>query len=176
MTEPGQVHYIQYIKPQYSNTADPVIVNGSEGPYADEAALLTSFNAADNPKYDVALANFGFTEPVSKVPALQHYRLVHESPTRVSSVDKPDVRDVKIFEFVPGAVIHGEGIIEIPVVTNTGRNFTYRQESVNGSFIVPYPSNTKVGDITTLGPYRINSTGKEYKVTEDQVQNRREVA
>ena len=169
MTEPGQVHYIQYMKPQYSKTADPVIVNGSQVTYDVGTALMQNFKSADNPEYDTALVNYVYTEPVSKIPALQHYRLIHESPTRASPADLSDVRYVKIFEYVPGAVIRGEGVIEIPVMTNVGRKFVYRQESVNGTFIVPYPSNTKVGDVTTLGPYRINSTGKEYVVSDDQI-------
>ena len=47
---------------------------------------------------------------------------------------------MKIFERVEGAVIPGEGVIEVTVVTNTGREFVYRQASENGTFIVPYSS------------------------------------
>ncbi|WP_319578862.1 oligosaccharyl transferase, archaeosortase A system-associated [uncultured Methanospirillum sp.] len=169
MTQPGQVHYIQYMKPEYSKTSDPVIVNGSQMPYDAGAAMLESSKSTVGPEYETALVNYIYTEPVSTVPALQHYRLVHESPTRASPEGLPDVRYVKVFEYVPGAVIHGEGIIEIPVKTNTGRTFVYKQESVNGTFTVPYPTNTKVGDVTTQGPYRISSTGKEYQVTGDQI-------
>ncbi|MDD1730094.1 MAG: oligosaccharyl transferase, archaeosortase A system-associated [Methanospirillum sp.] len=170
MAEPRQVHYIQYMKPEFSKTSDPVIVNGSQMPYAAGAALLESSNSSLGPEYGTALVNYAYTEPVSKVPALQHYRLVHESPTRASPESLPDIRYVKIFEYVPGAVIHGEGVIEIPVTTNTGRNFVYRQESTNGTFTVPYPTNAKIGDVTTTGPYKIVSTGKEYQVTDDQIQ------
>nr|WP_319539782.1 oligosaccharyl transferase, archaeosortase A system-associated [uncultured Methanospirillum sp.] len=169
MTKPGQVHYIQYMKPEYSKTSDPVIVNGSQMTYDAGAAMLESSKSTVGPEYETALVNYIYTEPVSTVPALQHYRLVHESPTRASPEGLPDVRYVKVFEYVPGAVIHGEGIIEIPVKTNTGRTFVYKQESVNGTFTVPYPTNTKVGDVTTQGPYRISSTGKEYQVTDDQI-------
>ncbi|MFH0968759.1 MAG: oligosaccharyl transferase, archaeosortase A system-associated, partial [Methanobacteriota archaeon] len=170
MKEPGQVHYIQYMNPPYSRTTDPLIVNGSEVPYAEGKALIQNFNAAANPEYNVTLVNYVYTDPLSKVPALKHFRLVHESPTRASPQELPDVRYVKIFEYVPGAVIPGDGIIEIPVVTNTGRTFVYRQESVNGTFTVPYPTEAKTGDVTTQGPYKIVSTGKEYIVTENQIQ------
>jgi dolichyl-phosphooligosaccharide-protein glycotransferase len=76
-------------------------------------------------------------QPVKKVPALTHYRLVHESPTNISVLLNagpgtsalPDIRSVKVFEYVKGARIAGEGIIELPVITNTGRTFVYRQES-----------------------------------------------
>jgi dolichyl-diphosphooligosaccharide--protein glycosyltransferase len=110
--------------------------------------------------------------PVESVEALQHYRLIHESDTNVFR-DKTvgDLKYVKIFEYVPGAVIKGEGIIEIPLKTNTGRTFTYRQESINGSFIVPYPTDGTVSGITTLGPYTIVSTGKTVTVTESDIQS-----
>lgn len=169
MTEPGKVHYIQYMNPQYSKTNDPVIVKGSEVLYAEGLASLKNFSATDNPEYGAALVNYVYTSPVSKIPALDHYRLIHESPTRASPATLPDIRYVKIFEYVPGAIIPGDGIIEIPVVTNTGRKFVYRQESVNGTFTVPYPTNAKVGDVTTQGPYRITGTGKEYQITDDQI-------
>ena len=48
------------------------------------------------------------------------------------------IKMVKIFEYVNGARIPGEGTIEIPLVTNTRRTFTYRQDSTDGRFIVPY--------------------------------------
>ncbi|MCK7461059.1 MAG: hypothetical protein MZU84_02815 [Sphingobacterium sp.] len=62
-----------------------------------------------------------------KVPALRHYRLIFESPENASVTPFPEstpatlpgIKQVKIFEFVRGAQIRGEGIIEVPVVTNT---------------------------------------------------------
>jgi len=169
MKEPGQVHFIQYMEPQYSQTPDPVVVNGSQVSYEQGVALVNSFDAAANPEYNVTLLNYVYTDPVSPVSALKHFRLIHESPSRVSPSELPDVRYVKIFEYVPGAVIPGEGIIEIPVTTNTGRQFTYRQESENGSFTVPYPTGTKIGDVT-CGTYRVTPGGEEYTVTEEQIQ------
>jgi dolichyl-diphosphooligosaccharide--protein glycosyltransferase len=168
MKIPEKVHFIQFMNPPYSRTNDPLIVNGSEVSYSVGAALVEGFNADSNPEYGVALVNYVYTDPVSPVSALKHFRLIHESPTRASPQMLPDIRYVKIFEYVPGAVIAGEGIIEIPVVTNTGRQFVYRQESVNGTFTVPYPTNAKVGDVTT-GPYRIASTGQEFVVNEEQI-------
>lgn len=110
--------------------------------------------------------------PVNPVPALQHYRLVHESDTNVfKSAAVADLKYVKIFEYVPGAVIKGEGIIEIPLKTNTGREFTYRQESVDGAFVVPYPTDGSVPGITTLGPYTIVGTGQTFTVTESDIQS-----
>ncbi|MDD1656486.1 MAG: oligosaccharyl transferase, archaeosortase A system-associated, partial [Methanomicrobiales archaeon] len=81
----------------------------------------------------------------------------------------PDIKYVKIFEYVKGARIRGEGIIEVPVVTNTGRTFTYRQVSRNGEFVVPYPTTGGPYDVRATGKYRIAGTGKEYTVTEEAV-------
>ena len=63
--------------------------------------------------------------PLDTIPALSHYRLVHESSTNVFNSPTNDLKYVKVFEYVKGAHIKGSGIIDIPLVTNTGRNFTY---------------------------------------------------
>jgi dolichyl-phosphooligosaccharide-protein glycotransferase len=114
--------------------------------------------------------------PLKPVAALQHYRLVHESDTNVfANKAVGDLKYVKIFEYVPGAVIKGDGIIEIPLKTNTGREFTYRQESVNGSFVVPYPTDGSVSGITTLGPYTITGTDQTFMVTESDIQSGKQI-
>jgi len=171
MQEPGKVYYIKYMDPAYSHTSSPLIVNGSEVPYQVGVELLKTDAEAADPQYKSSLVNYVYTSPLSTIPALTHFRLVHESPTRASPEELPDIRYVKTFEYVQGAHVAGEGILEIPVQTNTGRTFTYRQESVNGSFILPYPTNASVGDVRTLGSYKNVQTGKEYIVTEDQIQN-----
>ena len=110
--------------------------------------------------------------PVTPVAALQHYRLVHESDTNVfGNTAVGNLKYVKIFEYVPGAVIKGDGVIEIPLKTDSGRAFTYRQESINGTFVVPYPTDGSVPGIITLGPYTISGTGKTFSVTESDIQS-----
>jgi dolichyl-phosphooligosaccharide-protein glycotransferase len=170
MQEPDKVHYIQYMDSSYTHTSSPLITNGSEVPYQVAEQLVNNDQNKLDSKFNSTLVNYVYTSPLSTVPALNHFRLIHESPTRASPDELPDVRYVKVFEYVPGAHLTGDGILEIPVITNTGRTFTYRQESVNGSFTLPYPTNAKVGDIQTLGPYKNEQTGKEYTVTEEQVQ------
>ncbi len=170
MQEPGKVHYIQYTDPSYSHTSGPLIINGSEVPYQLGEELLKNDQNNPDRQYNSTLVNYVYTSPLSPVPALNHFRLIHESPTRASPDELPDVRYVKIFEYVSGAHLAGDGILEIPIRTNTGRTFTYRQESVNGSFTLPYPTSAKVGDVQTLGLYKNVQTGKEYAVTEEQVQ------
>ncbi|MGA2162729.1 MAG: oligosaccharyl transferase, archaeosortase A system-associated [Methanoregula sp.] len=116
-------------------------------------------------------------EPVATVPALEHYRLVHESPGNATvdvfpesnPVTLPDIKSVKIFEFVKGAQITGDGIIEVPVITNTGRTFVYRQASENRMFIVPYPTSGSPYDVKATGPYHILGTDRYVNVTENDV-------
>ncbi|AGB01521.1 oligosaccharyl transferase, archaeosortase A system-associated [Methanoregula formicica] len=117
-------------------------------------------------------------EPVKPVPALTHYRLVHESPTNISvqlgsrqGSTLPDIRLVKVFEYVKGAHISGEGVIELNLVTNTGRAFVYRQESSNGEFVVPYATEGSTTGVKATGPYHIVGTSRQVSVTEADVQN-----
>jgi hypothetical protein len=82
---------------------------------------------------------------IQKVTALSHYRLIFESCENASvttflesrPITLPGIQQVKIFEFVRGAQIHGEGSIEVPILTNTGRVFVYRQESTQD--YLPFP-------------------------------------
>jgi dolichyl-diphosphooligosaccharide--protein glycosyltransferase len=114
-------------------------------------------------------------QPVQKIPALTHYRLVHESPDNLSVIlgygysILPDIKSVKVFEYVKCARIPGEGVIELPITTNTGRIFVYRQESSNSEFIVPYATEGNPYGVRATGPYHILGTGRYINVTEDDV-------
>ena len=97
------------------------------------------------------------------IPALDGFRLVHESPEtrprRVPGLDGTiQASYVKIFERVKGAILEGKAEpgapiqIKIPVVTNTGRKFEYRSRHLAGPdgafrFRVPYSSEA-VGDVS----------------------------
>ncbi len=70
---------------------------------------------------------------------------------------------------MPGAIIKGEGIIEIPLVSNTGRAFVYRQASTNGEFIVPYSTTGNPYDVKATGKYHIVGTDRQFDVSEDAV-------
>jgi len=157
--------------PENSGISIPVVVEANKTSYTDGIARMESFNASTNPGYDAILANFVNTDPVSPVSSLQHYRLIYESDTRTTPADMPDLRYVKIFEYVKGVKISGDGVLELPIKTNTGREFVYRANSVNGTFTVPYPTDTSVGAITVTGPYRNTITGDTYSVTEEQVKS-----
>ena len=169
-TEAGKVYYLKYMKPEKSGFGAPFVVDGVQTNYTTGKALLEAFNQNQSNEYGATLANFGYTDPVEPVPALQHYRLVYESPTRTTPNDQPDIRYVKIFEYVEGAEIQGEGILELNVKTNTGREFVYRAESINGTFTVPYPTTTKIGAVEIPGKYRNVQTGTEYEVSEEQIE------
>jgi dolichyl-diphosphooligosaccharide--protein glycosyltransferase len=76
---------------------------------------------------------------------------------------------VKVFEYVQGAHIKGAGIIQVPVITDTGRTFTYQQASVNGEFIVPYSTTGNPYGVKTTGKYQIMNSGREYDVPESAI-------
>jgi dolichyl-phosphooligosaccharide-protein glycotransferase len=173
MATPSQVYYIEYADPSM-NVAYPVMITAQKTNATDAKLRADQYNlkAAEgrhatvmNPDSTVDIVH-----PIETVPALQHYRLVHESPDNVfDSTSGVDVKYVKVFEYVKGARIKGEGIIEVPVVTNTGRQFTYRQASVNGEFIVPYSTTGNSYGVKTTGKYTIPGSGKQFEVPESAV-------
>lgn len=110
-----------------------------------------------------------YTHPIANIPALTHYRLIYESPTRIASDEYAQLNSVKIFERVEGDHIPGSGIIEIPLITNEGRPFVYRQNSTDGEFIVPYSTNRDGNGVKATGPYRNIITGETFEVSEEQI-------
>ncbi|MFU8767048.1 MAG: oligosaccharyl transferase, archaeosortase A system-associated [Candidatus Methanoperedens sp.] len=91
--------------------------------------------------------------------ALTHYRLLYESGGAGITNNDISIPSIKIFEYVPGAVIRGTTLpgseveISIPIVTNQNRTFWYINRGISDTdgsfeFIVPYstsgvPGNTK---------------------------------
>jgi dolichyl-diphosphooligosaccharide--protein glycosyltransferase len=76
---------------------------------------------------------------------------------------------VKSFEYVLGAVINGDGIIEVNVVTNNGRTFTYHQENVDGRFVVPCSTINNQYDMKTAGSCTIVDIDKIFEISEEAV-------
>ncbi|HJK05460.1 MAG TPA: oligosaccharyl transferase, archaeosortase A system-associated, partial [Methanocorpusculum sp.] len=180
MTKPGEVAVVE--TDSSANYGYPVITNVRGYATAEEAqAAADAFNAnAPATKHAYVIANPSGVAtaylPSTTVPALQHFRLVHESPNYVlanSQYTNHPVEGgtawVKSFEYVQGAVINGEGTIEVNVTTNNGRTFTYRQESIDGQFIVPYSTYGSSYDVKTTGPYTIVETGETFEVSEEAV-------
>jgi dolichyl-diphosphooligosaccharide--protein glycosyltransferase len=171
---PSVAYYVEYADSSVTNVAYPVVITAQKVNATDAKIRADQYNLKALPGYHAEVLNPDSTSdiihPVDEVPALQHYRLIHESPSNVfGTTSVVDVRYVKIFEYVKGAHIKGEGIIEVPVITNTGRSFTYRQTSVNGEFIVPYSTTGNSYDVKTTGKYSISGTGKQYDVPESAV-------
>ncbi len=170
---PSQAYYIEYANSTSKNVAYPVMITAERANATDAKIRADQYNLnAVSGRHAMVLnpeSTADIIHPIETVPALQHYRLVHESPNNVFSSTTVDVRYVKIFEYVKGAHIKGEGIIEVPVETNTGRTFTYRQASLNGEFIVPYSTTGNSYGVKTTGKYTISGSGKQYEVPESAV-------
>ena len=169
MAEASRVYYAEYADPSRTGADLPVITGGAQMNSTDARQKAEQFNANASPGTRAGVFNINLVRPADTVPALRQYRLVHESPTNVYDSAALDVKFVKVFEYVQGAHIRGTGIISLPLVTNTGRHFTYRQESLNGEFIVPYPTTDSRYGVRAEGPYRIEGTGTTFEVTEKSV-------
>jgi dolichyl-diphosphooligosaccharide--protein glycosyltransferase len=169
MTDPTTVYYVEYADPKIYQVSLPVITNAEAMNATAAKQKAEQYNLKAQTGYHAAALSPSIVMPIDQVPALRHYRLVHESPNNIFSSSTYNVKYVKVFEYVKGAHITGDGIIEVPVVTNTGRNFTYRQASINGEFIVPYSTTGNLYDVKTTGKYTIVGTGKQYDVSEDAV-------
>lgn len=162
-------YYVEYADPSITHVSYPVLTNAEAMNVSAAATKAAQYNQNAPTGYHADVLSSSVVLPVTDVPALQHYRLVYESSTNVFNSDKVDVKYVKIFEYVKGAHIKGSGIIEVPLVTNTGRNFTYQQQSTNGEFIVPYSTTGTPYDVKATGKYRIEGTGTTFDVPESAV-------
>jgi dolichyl-diphosphooligosaccharide--protein glycosyltransferase len=169
MTDPTTVYYIEYADPEIYRVSLPVITNAEAMNATAAKQKAEQYNLKAQNGYHATALSPSIVLPIDQVPALRHYRLVHESPNNIFSRSTYDVKYVKVFEYVKGAHIKGDGIIEVPVITNTGRNFTYRQASINGEFIIPYSTTGNQYNVKTTGKYTIVGTGKQYDVSEDAV-------
>jgi dolichyl-diphosphooligosaccharide--protein glycosyltransferase len=166
---PTSAYYVEYADPEISQVSLPVITGAEALNASDAVSRAAEYNLRAPAGTHAAALSPAVTLPVENVPALRHYRLVHESPSNVFNSNITDLKYVKVFEYVQGAHIRGEGIIEVPVISNTGRMFTYQQASINGEFIVPYSTTGNPYDVKTTGKYRVINTGREYDVSESAV-------
>lgn len=175
-TEPDKVFLVGYRPEEYLRTSGNILgcqVSVNSIPYTIADAKLDEFRELSNSDIQYFIGQSDFSQPVIPIPALRHFRLVHESNTSTKSglydsEGNParEFSTVKTFEFIPGHEISGEGMIEIPLRTNTGREFYYKQQSINNTFILPYPTDTCVGGVCPLGPYIIKDTGETINVSE----------
>ncbi|MDG6249591.1 oligosaccharyl transferase, archaeosortase A system-associated, partial [Methanocalculus sp.] len=166
--DPGEVWVITSIPASLAGVTGspyPVIAGGETFASAVEAqAYIEEYKMSAPAGHRADILSPEMFIPSTELDALRHIRLVYESPTNMVS-DGGDIRYVKIFEVVPGATVQGDGMIEVPIKTNTGRTFTYRQESRDGFFVLPYPTEAGPDDVVVAtGPYRIVETGQEISV------------
>lgn len=166
---PTAAYYVEYADSSLTNVKYPVITNAEAMNVSEAAARAGQFNAKAASGTHAEVMSPSVILPIDAVPALKHYRLVYESQTNVFTSKTVDLKYVKVFEYVKGAKIKGSGIIEVPLVTNTGRTFTYRQESVNGTFTVPYATSGSQYPVKTTGPYHIIGTKTTFEVSESAV-------
>ena len=126
--------------------------------------------------YQTTLALLHFIDGSS----LGHFRLIYESDTIVGQ--NPPTSSLKIFEYVPGALIRvsnapGEKVVALLNMTsNQGRKFIYVNEGTS-EVRVPYSTEKRYGTYAVT-PYLVvsgnNSTDirrQNINVTEDDVQN-----
>lgn len=174
MVEATQVPYVEYYEPGVTGISAPVLISAVPMNRTEAEAKVAAFNANPQPGKGAAIigSELRLDLPTEKVSALHHFRLIFESSGSTLSgmyPGTPDIKDVKVFEYVPGARIKGEGTIEVDLVTSAGRNFTYQQESENGEFVVPYSTSGTQYDVKATGPYRIVGTGTTVDVPENAV-------
>ena len=168
---PSEVNYVVYQDASEGSGLAPVLMQNQvmDDNGAKSSADLYNQNAPSG--YHATVLSVQIFNPVDMVPAVHHYRLIYESGYERLTTGSNYLDSVKIFEWVQGAVIKGEGTIELPLVTNHGRNFTYRQESTNGIFIVPYSTTGSSYEVKATGKYTITGTSIQYDVNEKDVLN-----
>jgi len=169
MAQPSTVYYIEYADPEIAKVSLPVITAATATNASDAQQRVDQYNLKAVAGYHATVLSPSIVNPIDTVPALKHYRLVHESSSNVFNAKTPDVKYVKVFEYVKGAHIKGEGIISVPIVTNTGRLYNYTQSSVNGEFIVPYSTIGTPYGVKTTGKYLVLGTNREYDVPESAI-------
>jgi dolichyl-diphosphooligosaccharide--protein glycosyltransferase len=105
---------------------------------------------------------------------MSHFRLIHESKTFMG--DSPAKSKVKIFEYVPGALIRVRSDPDkkvgalLNMTSNQGRPFIYVNEAqaVNGSFEIRVPYSTEKRDgCHATNPYLVFSGNKDELNTKD---------
>src|SRR5659263_140299 len=152
----------------------PVVANNFQTGIDDASRFFTEFDV--NATYDVFDGD-----------GLDRYRLVYESSTSSTEGITTDMKFVKIFEYVPGAIISGNAQnnvsikITLNLTTNQGRSFTYSQEvlSENGRyrFKVPYSTEKTNYGTQPTGTYIIQNGdfSRGVSVSEEAVLKGREI-
>lgn len=170
---PRDVVYIEY-EPGSGEGAIPRIRFVENISWDSLQARINERITGMDPSLRAMVGTRNYMEPATAIPALCHFRLIYESPENAILPEGYDItqelKQVKVFEYVPGARIKGSGQIRIDLETNTGRRFSYIQESIDGEFVVPYATGMPNGAVKTLGPYRIPAENRSIQVSESDIQ------
>jgi oligosaccharyl transferase (archaeosortase A-associated) len=164
---------------EQNGTRLPVIAEQPEIS-ANYSELTDYINKSRNDGYQSEIVSENTPTSISSsvpLPALKHYRLVHESE---STVTYDGQKYVKTFENVPGAVIKGKAPagtnvnISAAIDTNQGRTFVYKQSNItdasgNFTLVVPYSTEGPASwstqfDTGPTGPYQLMAGGKVYEI------------
>ncbi|MDH7596788.1 MAG: STT3 domain-containing protein [Methanothrix sp.] len=95
---------------------------------------------------------------------MEHFRLIHESRSFAGPYGEKPAAMIKIFEYVPGAVIRGRAnddriiVAVLNLSSNLGRPFQYVNYAVprNGSYEIRVPYSTEGAyGIKAAGPYQV---------------------
>jgi len=139
-----------------------------------EGAPIRSVNAENEKFFATMLSRLH----VFDGDRLNNYRLIYESGT--TAIKSPDLKYVKIFEYVQGATISGKASdgevkVMLSVMTNQGRTFVYTNQvtASNGTYEIKVPYSTHGGKYATspLSDYVVqsNRTAKAVSVSEQDV-------
>ena len=165
--------------------------------FGEEEAKTTQEQSNEPSKYDSSmivrlhsLDGNGFKKEGKgiEIAPLDHFRLIWESSTTMAFNDKEEIKMLKIFEYIKGAIIRGKTApgtkvsLTTEIKTNQNREFTYQKEieARDGSFefVVPYsteneylPGQTKYWVFASPYKITIGNNKKEINVTESQVLN-----
>lgn len=152
-----------YIDMPYGNSLRSVVIPD------EKIGTISAIEGTENLKQNIEVS-FNSTRSTIDLPALTEYRLIYESPKIAPNFRDKEIHNIKIFEHVKGHTIPGTGTIELPLITNQGREFIYRQQSVNNTFTLPYSTTNTPYDVHATGPYRIIETNDIIDVDESQIE------
>jgi oligosaccharyl transferase (archaeosortase A-associated) len=169
-TEPDMVVYVEYTLP-LSRSGLPSVTLYEVLNHSAARDMLARFEGGPHEGKGASLVNTAIDSPVAAVDALRHYRLIYEQAEFTHETVSSGTKSVKVFEYVRGAELKGEGSIEVTIETNLGRTFVYRQNSINGTFILPYATQNPEYPVKTVGPYRLLPSGRTVEVTEQDVRD-----
>jgi len=110
MTNASGCIYVEYADGKTANASLPVVTGAVEMDNSTAAVeRAEEYNRNAPAGYHAGVFGVSIAKPAVTVPALRHYRLVHESPTNVFSSGTPDIKYVKVLNTSMGRILRGPG-------------------------------------------------------------------